>query len=141
MNTEPKKRPNRADLAVSLLLIGAGLLLVSNVSVLGLASAINDRACQSAAIEAVKAYNLCDDQRLVMRAAFHGLSSTSLPNPFMEHPQFTEFRYEKSDGKSIILVQTATNVKLPVPMLAFNPGVTNDGRVWLHQTYRVTVKD
>lgn len=132
---------NPFDIVVMVPVMIAFLLLVSNVFVLGIASALNDKACRDAAIEAARACVMSDDDRFVTRAAFNGLSTSGRVGFFMEHPQFTTFKYDKTKEGSVFLVQTATSVKLPAPMLAFSQDVSQDGRVWLHKTYRLTLKN
>ena len=141
---DSKKHASRPlDKALFGCMVMAAVLLIGNVAVLWLASYYNQRACLDAIFEAGKACLAGHDQRRIMRAAYLGLQNAPNGTYFIEHPHFTEYRFEEVQGGRKLTIQTSTFVRLPAPMLVVmsKDNISDDGRLAIHKRYQLDIPD
>lgn len=134
---------NLIEVAVAVLLLTMVALLISNIFIIYLAKAHNDRVCYQAVTSAARASIDSRDTNSVIRGAYEGmtLGNGAGGGFFIHQTRLGKVEYRAIKGGRSVVVQTQTNVRLPAPILVFNAKFDERGELALTKTYEFQIKE
>lgn len=127
------------ELGVGVFLLVIVALISSNIYVLSLGKAYNDRICRDSIDLGARVALEGKDTEAVQKAARAGMDSCGYGGIFIGHPQYTAFKDEMSREVRILKLQTQTIVNLPAAFLCF--GKEGGPKVVFTSDYEYLIKN
>jgi hypothetical protein len=139
LKSEHKSALHVFEICTSTVMFVIMLLLVSNVSVLAIASHYNDLACQialrtagNAVVDGRDTYGVMEAARLCLQGAPRSF--------FITRPEFIEFKdAKKPTGGRIVRIGTRSMARIPAPFLIPNAPINSDGQMSFSRTYQIDI--
>lgn len=129
------------DLGIASILLIILALLFANIYVIYLASRSNELSCRGALDAALKALKDGKDMDGIMRAAQESFTAYGINNHFIDHPQFTKFRYERLAHAKSFMIETSTVARPPAPWLLADKEIFQSGKLTITKTYVLQLKN
>lgn len=130
------------ELGVAVLLLVFMALLCTNVYILYIGKAYNERVCRESSALAAKAALEGKPTESVQKAARSGMDSCGYGGVFINHPMFTHFEDEITSDVRVVKVQTQTLVAVPSPFLLFGRNLeATKNKVVYTSTYTYQIKN
>ncbi|MBX9667228.1 MAG: hypothetical protein K2X93_06400 [Candidatus Obscuribacterales bacterium] len=127
------------ELGVGVFLLVIVALISSNIYVLSLGKAYNDRICRDSIDLGARVALDGKDTEAVQKAARAGMDSCGYGGIFIGHPQYTAFKDEMSREVRVLKLQTQTIVNLPAAFLCF--GKEGGPKVVFTSDYEYLIKN
>jgi hypothetical protein len=129
------------ELGVAVLLLVFMALLCTNVYVLYVGKAYNERVCRESSALAAQAALEGKPTESVQKAAKSGMDSCGYGGVFIGHPQFTAFQDDITTDVRVLKLQTQTLVLVPSPFLLVGLSPESKNKVVYTSTYTYQIKN
>lgn len=116
-------------------------LLSTNVYILCVGKAYNERVCRESSALAARAALEGKSTESVQKAARSGMDSCGYGGVFIQHPQFTQFQDDMTSDVRVLKLQTQTLVAVPSPFLLVGLKPDSKNKVVYTSTYTYQIKN